>query len=86
MWTLTVWEDHETPGAFVHQTLHKSLIDPKAEWFEALEDRQFVMWWILIGHTLTLEEALARLAHLQEHGETEHAFGWSYLAHKSDKS
>lgn len=44
------------------------------------------MWWILIGHTPTLEKALARLAHLQDHSETEHAFGWSYLAHKSDKS
>lgn len=44
------------------------------------------MWRIPAGHTPTLEEALARLAHLQDHSETEHAFGWSYLADKSDKS
>ena len=26
-----------------------------------------------------LDEALARLAHVQAHGDSDHAFGWSYL-------
>ena len=30
-------------------------------------------------HLADLDEALARLAHLQEHGDTDHAFGWTYL-------
>ena len=83
---LTVWEDYETLSAFVYQTLHKKFIDRKAEWFEVLEDKHFVMWWILAGHMPTLDEALARLAHFRDHGETEHAFGRSYFAEKSGKS
>jgi hypothetical protein len=36
----------------------------------------FVMWWIEDDHIPTLEEAMQRLAHLQEHGSSDHAFGW----------
>jgi len=35
-----------------------------------------VMWWIEDDHIPTLEEAMQRLAHLQEHGSSDHAFGW----------
>lgn len=76
---LTVWEDFESLSTFVYQTLHKKFMDRKAEWFEALDNKHFVMWWVPAGHRPTLEEALERLAHLQENGETDHAFGWSYM-------
>ena len=39
----------------------------------------FVMWWVPEGHRPTLDEALARLDHLQKNGESDHAFGWSHL-------
>lgn len=76
---LTVWEDFESLSTFVYQTLHKKFMDRKAEWFEALDNKHFVMWWVPAGHQPTLEEALAKLKHLQDHGETEAAFGWSYM-------
>ena len=40
----------------------------------------FVMWWVPVGHQPSLEEALERLEHLKTHGDSDHAFGWSYLA------
>ena len=76
---LTVWEDYNSLRTFVYQTLHKKFMDRKGEWFEALADQHFVMWWVPAGHHPTLEEALERLAHLQDNGDTDHAFGWSYI-------
>lgn len=76
---LTVWEDKDSLETFVFNTLHKKFMDRKAEWFEVLESMHFVMWWIPKGHRPTLDEAMAKLAHLEAHGETADAFGWTYL-------
>ena len=37
------------------------------------------MWWVQVGHIPTPDEALVRLAHLTQHGPSEHAFGWESL-------
>jgi len=76
---LTVWEDFDSLSTFVYDTLHKRFMDRKAEWFEALANTHFVMWWVPAGHQPTLDEALAKLQHLQDHGETDQAFGWDYM-------
>lgn len=76
---LTVWEDFDSLSTFVYDTLHKRFMDRKAEWFEALANTHFVMWWVPAGHQPTLDEALAKLQHLQDHGETDQAFGWNYM-------
>jgi hypothetical protein len=83
---LTVWEDYESLSTFVYQTLHKKFMDRKAEWFEALTDKHFVMWWVPEGHKPTIDEAMDRLKHLQENGSSEHAFDWSYMSEKGDAS
>lgn len=76
---LTVWQSVETLEAFVWNTVHKSFYARRAEWFEVLGRMHFVMWWVPEGHKPSLEEALERLAFLQANGDTDHAFGWSYL-------
>ena len=76
---LTVWEDFESLSTFVYKTLHAKFMDRKAAWFEVLDQRHFVMWWVEEGHKPTLEEALARLQHLQDNGESAHAFGWDWM-------
>lgn len=81
---LTVWEDYDSLKTFVNQTLHKKFMDRKAEWFEALADKHFVMWWVPAGHTPTIDEALARLDHLKQHGDSDHAFGWSHMTKQDD--
>ena len=60
--------------------------DPRVAGFAAALDRgnglgkmHFVMWWVPAGHKPTLDEALDRLAQLQANGDSDHAFGWSYL-------
>lgn len=76
---LSVWEDVESLEKFVWGTIHKRFYERRAEWFEVLGQMHFVMWWVPRGHRPTLEEALARLDHLRENGDSDHAFGWSHL-------
>ena len=76
---LTVWEDVQTLEAFVWNTAHRQFYERRAEWFSVLGAMHFVMWWVPAGHRPTLAEALARLDHLRENGDSEHAFGWAFL-------
>ncbi|MEQ9259993.1 MAG: DUF3291 domain-containing protein [Roseovarius sp.] len=76
---LTVWEDVASLEHFVFNTVHRQFYERRAEWFELLEDKHFVMWWVPEGHRPSLEEALERLAHMRDHGASEHAFGWAWL-------
>lgn len=77
---LTVWEDATSLETFVWKTVHKQFYDRRAEWFEVLGKMHFVMWWVPAGHRPTLDEALEKLAYKQEHGDSDVAFGWSYLS------
>lgn len=76
---LTVWEDASTLENFVFNTVHRQFYERRQEWFEVLEAMHFVMWWVPEGHRPDLEEALERLEHLRDHGNSDHAFGWSHL-------
>lgn len=76
---LTVWESVETLEAFVWTTVHRRFYERRAEWFEVLGQMHFVMWWVPAGHRPTLDEGLARLDLLQRHGNSDEAFGWSWL-------
>ena len=76
---LTVWEDVESLERFVWGTVHRKFYERREEWFEVLGDMHFVMWWVPVGHEPTIEEALARLAHRKTHGDSDEAFGWSWL-------
>ena len=76
---LTVWEDFESLSTFVHRTVHAKFLARKDEWFHPAENLQFVMWWVPEGHRPTLDEALERLAFLQDKGDSDYAFGWHWM-------
>ena len=76
---LTVWESVETLENFVWNTVHRAFYERRQEWFEVLGKMHFVMWWVPAGHCPTLDEALARLDHLNALGDSDHAFGWAWL-------
>lgn len=76
---LTVWESVETLENFVWNTVHRAFYQRRAEWFEVLGKMHFVMWWVPAGHRPSLTEALIRLDLLQAQGDSDGAFGWSYL-------
>jgi hypothetical protein len=76
---LSVWDSVEALERFVWQTVHKRFYGRRQEWFERTDERYFVMWWVPAGHRPTVQEAIERLQHLQQHGPSEHAFGWESL-------
>jgi hypothetical protein len=76
---LTVWESVETLENFVWNTVHRQFYERRAAWFEVLGAMHFVMWWIPAGHRPSLDEGLARLAHRTAAGDSDEAFGWSFL-------
>lgn len=76
---LTVWESVETLEVFVWNTVHRQFYQRRAEWFEVLGRMHFVMWWVSEGHRPTLQEGLERLEYLQANGDSDFAFGWSWL-------
>ena len=78
---LSVWQTPEHLERFVWNTVHKRFYQRRAEWFSLMEKQHFVMWWVDEGHRPTLEEAKARLEHLDGRGDSDFAFGWSHLPH-----
>ena len=76
---MSVWDDVESLGHYVFNTVHARFYERRAEFFEAMTSHHFVMWWVEDGHLPTLTEAMARLQHLQAHGSSDHAFGWDFV-------
>ena len=76
---LTVWEDPESLGKFVFQTVHRNIYARKHEFFETPHRPTVAMWWIDAGHIPTLDEAKERLDHYIAHGPSNFAFGWAEL-------
>jgi heme-degrading monooxygenase HmoA len=71
---LTVWESVDALWAFVHSAGHLEFLRRRREWFQRMPTVHLVLWWVPDGHVPTVEEAIARLDHLQEHGPTPQAF------------
>jgi hypothetical protein len=61
---------------FVWQTVHKHFYGHRHQWFERMDERYFVMWWVPAGYQPTVQEAIERLRHFQQRGPSDHAFGW----------
>lgn len=80
--TLSVWKDLESLKHFAFHTVHKRFYDRRGEWYDDADQGwggiRLVMWHIPQGHLPTIGEAVERLRHLADHGETDHAFGWSH--------
>lgn len=77
--TLSVWENVESLEAFVWKTVHKQFYDRKVDWFAPGQGIRMVLWWVPKGHRPTIAEAKARFDLLSDRGDSEDAFGWSYL-------
>jgi hypothetical protein len=77
--TLSVWESVAALEQFVWNTLHRKFYSRKAEWYDAFGNGNLVLWWVPTGARPTVAEGMSRWRHREMHGDTEHAFGWSYL-------
>jgi heme-degrading monooxygenase HmoA len=73
MVNMSVWESLEALRRFVYTSDHTAVMRHRKQWFEKI-DTYLVLWWVPAGHEPTVEEAKARLEHLNDHGPTPYAF------------
>lgn len=71
---LSVWRDLESLQHFMYRTEHVDFLRRRREWFEPLGREHLVLWWVEDGDRPTLDEALGRLARLEEEGTSAEAF------------
>ena len=83
---LSVWESPEQLRAFVYRSDHVNVMRQRKQWFERFDGMYLVLWWIPAGHIPTVGEAKERLAHLQKHGETAHAFSFARIFPAPDRA
>ncbi|WP_417838733.1 DUF3291 domain-containing protein [Tritonibacter scottomollicae] len=76
---VSVWDGVEALETFVWGTVHRQFYQRREEWFNVLDSMHFAMWHVEPGSHPTVDEAMARLQHLNTHGDSDHAFGWSHL-------
>jgi hypothetical protein len=70
----SVWEDAASLREFVYRGDHAGVMKRRREWFARLQDLYLVLWWIPSGHRPSVQEAIARLEHLKQHGPSQEAF------------
>lgn len=71
---LSVWRDLESLKHFLYKSGHGSYLRRRTEWFQKQDRNINVLWWLPAGELPTLEEAVTRLDHLNEHGPSDE--GW----------
>ncbi len=77
--TLSVWRDAASLEHFVWNTVHRQFYARKAEWYDAVGNGNLVLWWVTPGTRPSSAEGMARWRHARDHGDSDHAFGWSTL-------
>lgn len=71
---MSVWDSVDSLKNFMFRTHHRDFMRRKGDWFHRLPEDTYVLWWIEEDHIPTLEEAIERLEHLREVGDTPYAF------------
>ncbi|UPR34322.1 DUF3291 domain-containing protein [Vibrio cyclitrophicus] len=71
---MSVWDSVDSLKNFMFRTHHRDFMRRKGDWFQRLPEDTYVLWWIEEDHIPTLEEAIERLEHLREIGDTPYAF------------
>ncbi len=72
---LTVWENEDSLRRYVWNTLHKHFYERRRDWFEPMDQPNFVMWHVPTGHRPDLAEAMRKLSSYRS-GADDSVFGW----------
>jgi hypothetical protein len=75
---MSTWESVDALAEYVYRTVHRDFLRRRREWFARFESSHLALWWVEAGHRPSLEEAVERIAHLDRHGPTPHAFTFAH--------
>jgi hypothetical protein len=81
---MAVWESIDELADFTYRSGHLEQLRRRRDFFEPMADAYLVLWWVPEGHVPTMEEAMARLEHLREHGPTSRAFTFRHRFEPGD--
>jgi hypothetical protein len=71
---MSVWDSIDSLKNFMFRTHHRGFLRRKKEWFHSISEDSYVLWWVPIGHTPSIEEAVDKLEFLRKNGDTANAF------------
>jgi hypothetical protein len=86
LFNMSVWESPDALRSFVYRSDHAKVMRQRKSWFERFDGVYLVMWWVPTGHIPTVSEAKERLAHLEKHGESAHAFSFARIFPAPDQA
>ena len=71
---VSVWKDFDALSAFVYSSVHCYVLRNKKKWFVLGRPSQFIMWWIPVGETPTIEMVKEKPLHHEKHGDSPSVF------------
>ncbi|TCO59557.1 DUF3291 domain-containing protein [Actinocrispum wychmicini] len=74
IFNLSVWRSVPELKEFVYRSSHYDVLKRRLEWFHRIVEPSYVLWLVDDDHRPSVDEAKQRLAHLREHGPSDHAF------------
>jgi len=81
---LTVWTSIEALADFTYRSGHTEFLRRRRDFFEAPTEAILCLWWIPEGTIPSVDEAIARLSHLREHGPTATSFTFRHRFEPGD--
>lgn len=86
LFNMSVWETLEDLKGYVYTSKHIELLKSKANWFKKLGETHLALWWILKGHTPTVDEALEKLRYIKANGPSPAAFTFAHAYPKPEQA
>jgi hypothetical protein len=71
---MSVWRDVATLKDFAYNSAHVEIMKRKREWFTRMGKAYLALWWVPTGHEPSVDEAVAKLTQLREHGPSTEVF------------
>ena len=71
---MSVWRSIDALKNFMFRTHHKYFLRRKKQWFEALPEDTYVLWWIERDKIPSIEQGVQRLSYLRQWGDSPYAF------------
>jgi hypothetical protein len=75
----SIWENVNDLRDFVYKSAHTAVMKDRKKWFENFGQPYYVLWNIPSGYIPSLDEAVERLARLQQKGPTGYAFDFKNI-------
>lgn len=74
IFNLSLWQSVEALFDFVYRSAHTPVMAKRRDWFDRFDGQHQALWWLPAGQLPTVDQALARLWHLEHYGPSAHAF------------